>query len=94
MCSPQLPIHATTPYKLVILSNVDQASFAASNAKLKVDAIYTAQDVGSYKPAVANFDYMLKNLERLDYSSNDILHTAESMFHDHQPANRYGLANC
>ena len=24
----------------------------------------------------------------------DILHTAESMFHDHAPANRHGLANC
>ena len=83
-------------YKLVILSNVDQASFDASNAKLKVDfdAVYTAQDVGSYKPAVANFEYMLKNLERLGYGDKDILHTAESMFHDHQPANRHGLANC
>ena len=83
-------------YKLVILSNVDQVSFAASNAKLKVDfdAVYTAQDVGSYKPADANFDYMLKNLEYLGHSKKDILHTAESMFHDHQPANRHGLANC
>jgi FMN phosphatase YigB (HAD superfamily) len=24
----------------------------------------------------------------------DILHTAESLFHDHEPANRFGLANC
>lgn len=83
-------------YKLVILSNVDQTSFATSNAKLNVDfdAIYTAQDVGSYKPAVANFEYMLTNLDRLGYGKNDILHTAESMFHDHGPANRHGLANC
>ncbi len=83
-------------YKLVILSNVDQTSFAASNAKLSVnfDAIYTAQDVGSYKPADANFEYMLTNLNRLGYTKKDILHTAESMFHDHQPANRHGLANC
>ncbi|MGH6874461.1 MAG: HAD family hydrolase, partial [Aestuariivirgaceae bacterium] len=37
-------------YKLVILSNVDNKSFAHSNTKLKVafDAIYTAQDIGSY----------------------------------------------
>jgi len=83
-------------YKLVILSNIDQTSFAASNAKLKVnfDAVYTAQDVGSYKPAARNFEYMLTNLDRLGFSKNDILHTAESMFHDHQPANRHGLANC
>src|SRR5690606_33786937 len=39
-------------YKLVILSNVDNESFSRSNAKLGVtfDAIYTAEDIGSYKP--------------------------------------------
>lgn len=83
-------------YKLVILSNVDNRSFAASNAKLSVhfDAIYTAQDIGSYKPAEANFEYMLCNLATLGYGKSDILHTAESMFHDHQPANRHNLASC
>lgn len=83
-------------YKLVILSNVDNRSFAASNAKLSVDfdAIYTAQDIGSYKPDDNNFNYMLRNLEALGYGKSDILHTAESMFHDHQPANRHELANC
>jgi 2-haloacid dehalogenase len=83
-------------YKLVILSNVDNASFAASNEKLKVefDAIYTAEDIGSYKPADRNFDYMLAKLETLGVGKADILHTAESMFHDHGPANRHGLANC
>lgn len=83
-------------YKLVILSNVDNRSFAASNAKLSVhfDAIYTAQDIGSYKPADANFEYMLRNLATLGYGKSDILHTAESMFHDHQPANRHNLASC
>jgi 2-haloalkanoic acid dehalogenase type II len=83
-------------YKLVILSNVDNRSFAASNEKLGVqfDAIYTAQDIGTYKPAATNFDYMLRNLEMLGFDKEDILHTAESMFHDHQPANRYGLTSC
>ena len=83
-------------YKLVILSNVDNRSFAASNAKLGVqfDAIYTAQDIGSYKPAAANFEYMLRNLATLGFGKADILHTAESMFHDHQPANRQGLHSC
>ncbi|MEZ4710257.1 MAG: haloacid dehalogenase type II [Caldilineaceae bacterium] len=83
-------------YKLVILSNVDNRSFAASNAKLGVqfDAIYTAQDIGSYKPAAANFEYMLRNLATLGLGKADILHTAESMFHDHQPANRHGLHSC
>src|SRR3546814_2804209 len=47
-------------YKLIILSNVDNRTFQFSNAKLHVefDAIYSAEDVGAYKPADANFDYM------------------------------------
>lgn len=83
-------------YKLVILSNVDNASFALSNQRLGVDfdARYTAEDVGSYKPSPRNFDYMLGQLARLGYAKSDILHTAESMFHDHAPANAHGLANC
>ena len=83
-------------YKLVILSNVDNRSFAASNERLKVtfDAIYTAEDIGSYKPSDRNFDYMLDKLQSLGLGKADILHTAESMFHDHGPANRHGLANC
>ncbi|WP_378941210.1 haloacid dehalogenase type II [Mesorhizobium sp. ANAO-SY3R2] len=83
-------------YKLVILSNVDNESFAASNEKLQVefDAIYTAEDCGSYKPSDRNFEYMLKNLETLGIQKHEILHTAESMFHDHGPANRHGLASC
>lgn len=83
-------------YKLVILSNVDNQSFAHSNAKLQVefDAIYTADDIGSYKPDRRNFDYMSEHLAHLGFSKSDILHTAESLYHDHLPANRCGLASC
>lgn len=83
-------------YKLVILSNVDNESFAESNQKLGVefDGIYTAEDIGSYKPAAANFDYLLAMLTSRGYAKTDILHTAESMFHDHAPANQFGLASC
>ncbi len=83
-------------YKLVILSNVDNESFAGSHARLDVefDAIYTAEDVGSYKPSDRNFDYMLDKIKTLGVEKADILHTAESMFHDHGPANRHSLASC
>ena len=82
-------------YKLVILSNVDRDGFASSNRKLGVefDAIYTAQDVGSYKPNRANFDHMLEHLPKdLGLGADDILHTAQSLFHDHVPARDAGLA--
>jgi 2-haloacid dehalogenase len=83
-------------FKLVILSNVDDENFAGSNKKLQIDfdAIYTAEDVGAYKPSDRNFEYMLTKLKTLGIEKHQILHTAESMFHDHGPANRHGLASC
>ena len=83
-------------YKLVILSNVHRGGFAASNRKLGVefDAVYTAEDIGSYKPADANFEYLLAHLDSdLGMGRADILHTAQSLHHDHVPARRFGLAN-
>ena len=82
-------------YTLVILSNVDRTSFAASNEKLGVtfDAIYTAEDIGSYKPDPRNFEYMLEHLKAdLGLEKADILHTAQSLFHDHEQARAFGLA--
>jgi 2-haloalkanoic acid dehalogenase type II len=82
-------------YKLVILSNVDRNSFAGSNRRLGVafDAIYTAQDVGSYKPDPANFRYLLEHLAALGHAKDDILHTAQSLYHDHATAKQFGLAS-
>jgi 2-haloalkanoic acid dehalogenase type II len=84
-------------YRLVILSNVHRDGIAASNRKLGVrfDAIYTAEEIGSYKPSPRNFEYMLERLEA-DHgiAPNQILHTAQSLFHDHVPARVFGLANC
>jgi 2-haloacid dehalogenase len=82
-------------FKLVILSNVDRASFNTSNKKLGVtfDAVYTAEDVGSYKPDPRNFAYLLEHLEAdLSIRKPEILHTAQSLHHDHVPAERAGLA--
>jgi len=83
-------------YKLIVLTNTDNVSFSGSNARLGVtfDGVYTAEDIGSYKPDPRNFDYMLETLARCGIKKTDILHTAESMFHDHAPANKFGLANC
>jgi 2-haloacid dehalogenase/putative hydrolase of the HAD superfamily len=80
-------------FALVILSNVDNASFAHSNRKLGVafDAICVAEDIGSYKPSPRNFDYMLETLARRGIAPGQILHVAESLFHDHGPANAAGL---
>src|SRR5690606_16673370 len=51
-------------YRLAVLSNVDRVSFARSNARLgaQFDHVFTAEDIGSYKPDPANFAYMLQRL--------------------------------
>jgi 2-haloacid dehalogenase len=83
--------------RLVILSNVDRASFARTNARLGVafDAIYTAEDIGSYKPDRRNFEYLIAGIRR-DFvlEKSNILHVAQSLFHDHVPAKTLGLATC
>ncbi len=82
-------------YRLVILSNVDRHSFHATQRRLGVpfDAIYTAQDVGSYKPDPRNFAYLIDRLADDGFQKSDVLHVAQSLFHDHAPANAVGLAS-
>ena len=80
-------------YRLIILSNVDRQSFAASNARLGVTftSIITAEDVGSYKPSPRNFAALLAEVDRLDVPLGKLLHVAQSLFHDHVPAKEAGL---
>ena len=80
-------------YRLVILSNVDRSSFAASNERLGVefDLIVTAEDVGSYKPNLANFTAMFDALAGQGVDRSNVLHVAESLYHDHEPAQQVGL---
>ena len=82
-------------YRLAILSNVDRASFTQSNAKLGVtfDHIFTAEDIGSYKPDLRNFEYALARLREAGVEKRAVLHVAQSLFHDHVPAKLLGLAS-
>jgi 2-haloacid dehalogenase len=81
-------------FKLIILSNVDRRSFAGSNPRLGVtfDSVLTAEDIGSYKPSAQNFDALLAEARRLGVADGKLLHAAQSLFHDHVPAKRAGLA--
>lgn len=85
--------HLKRHFKLVILSNVDRASFAGSNEKLKVefDRVVTAQDAGSYKPDPRNFRLAISEVGTLGIRPEQILHTAQSLFHDVVPAKALGL---
>jgi 2-haloacid dehalogenase len=77
-------------YKLVILSNIDDAMFAETARLLQVafDAVITAQQVGHYKPALTNFQVAF---QRLGVTPQHVLHVAQSLFHDHVPAKQLGL---
>lgn len=79
-------------FDLVILSNVDDDLFAGSAAQLDgvtfLDVV-TAQQVGSYKPNPAHFH---EGLRRLGRPVGEIVHVAQSLFHDHAPAKLLGFA--
>lgn len=81
-------------HKLVIVSNVNRDSFAKSRKKLGVefDSVVTAEEVGAYKPDPLMFHRALEVAESLGASPDKVLHVAQSLFHDHVPAKRSGLA--
>jgi FMN phosphatase YigB (HAD superfamily) len=57
--------------------------------------VYTAEDIGSYKPDLKNFEYMLKKVkEDFGVEKNEVLQTAQSQFHDHHPAKEMGIKSC
>lgn len=78
-------------YRLVIISNVDDELFAGSAKRLPVEFhnVITAQQVGTYKPNLNNFHFAL---QKIDTPIGDVLHVAQSLFHDMEPASKVGLA--
>jgi 2-haloacid dehalogenase len=55
------------------------------------DAVVTAEDAGSYKPAPNHFRLALARLAELGVARDRVLHVAQSLFHDHVPAKELGL---
>ena len=81
-------------YLMATLTNCDRISYMGSNARLEIewDGIYTAQDVGCYKPQLRNFEYMFERARRdLGVLPHEILHVAQSLTHDMLPATSMGM---
>jgi 2-haloacid dehalogenase len=78
-------------YKLAILSNIDDDLFAASAQRLRTefDFVITAQQARSYKPSLNNFHLAI---ERIGLPPSEILHVAQSLYHDIAPAKSLGLS--
>ncbi len=79
-----------TQFLLGVITNCDDDLFALSEEKLGVrfDYVITAEQVGSYKPDLANFHYAH---HRIGVPREQILHVAQSLFHDHVPAKQLGM---
>lgn len=91
-------------YKLVPLSNVDRTSFSRTcEGPLKgvpFWKVYVAEDIGSYKPDLRNFEYLLQHLDEDDkaeggsgISKEQDLMVAQSLFHDHRPCKQMSIAS-
>lgn len=81
----------------MILSNIDNDSIARTiSGPLKgvvFDAVYTAHNIGSYKPDLRNFEYLLEGVKRdLGVEKGQVLHTAQSLTHDLVPAKTMGMS--
>lgn len=84
--------------KLVILSNIDNISIRATVDQrltpIRFEGVYTAQDIGSYKPSLQNFEYMAGHMRKelsVDCDKGEVLHVAHSLFADHVPCKKLGL---
>ena len=82
--------HLKQHFKLAILSNVDREMFAGTCRLLdfEFDLVCTAEEIGAYKPSLDNFHFLL---DRLDCDRSQLLHVAQSVFHDHVPAAKLGI---
>jgi 2-haloacid dehalogenase len=77
-------------FRLAIVSNVDDDLFLGTSRQLGVefDAVVTAQQVRSYKPATRHWEVLL---DRLQLPRERVLHVAQSLFHDIAPARQLGF---
>ena len=78
-------------YKLAVISNIDDDLFAETRKHLAVefDGVTTAEQARSYKPSINNFEIALR---QLGIPPGQLLHAAQSIYHDVVPARSLGIA--
>ena len=79
-------------YELFILSNVDRDLLEGTikNSRLEVDGYVTAEDTHSYKPGSEHWRTFM---QRSGAERGEILHVAQSIFHDILPTQKLGIAS-
>jgi len=78
-------------FRLAIISNVDDDLFhdTARHFRVDFDDVITGEQVRTYKPALQPFETAFT---RLGVSPNRLLHVAQSVYHDVNPAGRMGIS--
>ncbi len=81
---------------IAILSNVDWRSFRETEPAFagSVEIFCLAEDIGAYKPSLVAFEALLARLADRGIAATEVLHVAQSLFHDHEPASQLGIATC
>jgi len=78
-------------FRLAVISNVDDDLFrdTARHLDVSFDDVITGEQTRAYKPDLVPFECAFS---RLAASPNRILHGAQSVYHDVNPAGRLGLS--
>lgn len=82
--------------KLIALSNVSNVGIhKVMNGPLKgidFDVLYTAEQIGAYKPSAKNFDFLLDGISKeCGVSKEDLVHVAHGIKSDQVPAEEKGI---
>jgi len=84
----------STKYRLVAVTNADTWALKYMSATMAApfDEQVTCDEVGANKPSPLVFEYTFKKLAPLGVRKPDVLHTAQSQYHDIVPATELGIA--
>ncbi|MDV3277772.1 MAG: HAD hydrolase-like protein [Nitrososphaerales archaeon] len=79
-------------YKRYILSNVDEDLLRETIRRhgLEVEGFVTAEEVKSYKPS---YGHWMRFFEKTGANKKELLHVAQSLFHDIAPTGQLGIAS-
>jgi putative hydrolase of the HAD superfamily len=83
-----------TRYRLVAVTNADAWALGHMSAAIgdPFEERITCDEVGVNKPSPRVFEYVLEKLAPAGVDKRDVLHTAQSQYHDIVPASALGFA--
>lgn len=83
-------------YRLIAMTNARRWAFECFSRELgdPFHAAFTADDTGTEKPDPAFFEQVFSFVEKEGASKEDILHVAQSQYHDIGISRTLGMTNC